>query len=275
MNTINKLHLIYFSPSGSTEKVVKKIASAISGLPVETHDLLRPASRKKRYDFGPNDLVIMGSMTAGKLFTLSEELFACLHGNNTPFIGVVTYGNTYYGIALKEMLKRAEGQGFLVAALAAFVARHSMDMSIAEGRPDSHDEEIMTDFGRKAWEKVQGGDYELHTQPQTSWTDWEMGRQVVAYREEHPDEPYALPRDCKAKTISDACIKCANCVRHCPVNAIDIEHKTFDLDKCIGCWACINRCPAHAITSTSKQVADIMASIGTAATIRLEPDLLF
>ena len=273
--SVNKLHLIYFSPSGSTEKVVRKIASAIPALPVETHNLLTPASRKNRYDFGPNDLVIMGSMTAGKLFTLSDELFACLHGDNTPFIGVITYGNTYYGIALKEMLKRAQGQGFCVAALGAFVSRHSMDTSIAEGRPDSRDEAIMTDFGHKAWEKVQSGDYELHTQPPTSWTDWELGRQVVAYREEHPDEPYALPKDCKAKAISDDCIKCGTCVRNCPVDAIDIEHKTFDLDKCIGCWGCINRCPKHAITSTSKQVADIMKSIGTAATARLEPDIFF
>ena len=102
-----------------------------------------------------------------------------------------------------------------------------------------------------------------------------MGRQVVAYREEHPDVPYALPTDCKAKAISDACIKCGACVRNCPVDAIDIEAKTFDVEKCIGCWACINRCPKHAITSTSKQVAEIMASIGQVATARLEPDLLF
>ena len=272
---ISKLHLVYFSPSGSTEKVVRKIASVIPGLPVETHNLLTSASRKHSCSFGPDDLVIMGSMTAGKLFTLSDELFACLHGNNTPFIGVITYGNTYYGIALKEMLKRAQGQGFKVAAMAAFVSRHSMDTSIAAGRPDAQDEAIMLDFGRKAWEKVQSGDYELHTQPATSWTEWEMGRQVVAYREEHPDEPYTLPRDCKAKAISDACIKCGTCVRNCPVDAIDIENKTFDVDKCIGCWGCINRCPKHAITSTSRQAADIMASIGTAATARLEPDILF
>lgn len=117
--SIQKVHLIYFSPSGSTEKVVRKIASSIQGLPVEKIDLLTSASRKKSYSFGPSDLVIMCSMTAGKLFTLSDELFACLHADNTPFIGAITFGNTYYGIALKEMLARASSQGF-----------------IAEGRPE-------------------------------------------------------------------------------------------------------------------------------------------
>ena len=129
--SITKLHLIYFSPSGSTEKVVRKIASAIPGLPVETIDLLKPAARRKHYTFGPEDLVIFGSMTAGKLFTLSDELFACLEAHDTPFIGVVTYGNTYYGIALKELQQRASHSGFRVAALAAFVCRHSMDTSIS------------------------------------------------------------------------------------------------------------------------------------------------
>ena len=45
--SINKLHLIYFSPSGSTEKVVKTIAKEFAGLPVETLDLLNSAKRRK------------------------------------------------------------------------------------------------------------------------------------------------------------------------------------------------------------------------------------
>ncbi len=231
---IRKLHLIYFSPSGSTEQIVKCVASGIEGLEVVTHDLLTSQSRKKHYVFGPDDLVIMGSMTAGKLFTLSDELFACLEGDNTPFVGVVTYGNGYYGIALNEMKKRAEGQDFKVIALGAFIARHSMKTDIAAGRPDAHDKEIMRDFGSKAYAKILAGDYELHTQPKTNWSSWETGNKVIAYREEHPEEPYALPSECKAKSISDACIKCGTCVKHCPVDAIDIEAKTFDVEKCIG-----------------------------------------
>lgn len=272
-NEIKKLHLVYFSPSGSTEKIVKTVASEIKGLEIETHDLLTSASREKKYTFGKNDLVIFGCMTAGKLFTLSDEIFECLEADGTPFIGVATFGNTYYGIALTEMLKRAENNGFKVAALAAFVARHSIDPAFAAERPDAKDVEIMKDFARRAYEKILSGDLTLHTLPKTNWSAWEMGNKVIAYREEHPDEAYALPPSYKTKEMSDACIKCGTCAKHCPVNAINIAKKTFDLDKCIGCWACINRCPVHAIKSTSKEMADIMKSISASASARLEPEL--
>ena len=272
-NEIKKLYLVYFSPSGSTEKIVKTVASEIQGLEVEKIDLLTSKSRKKKYTFTENDLVIFGCMTAGKLFTLSDEMFNCLEGNNTPFIGLVTYGNTYYGIALTEMLKRAENSGFKVAALGAFVARHSIDPNFAAERPDDKDKEIMKDFGRRAYEKVISGDLTLHTLPKTNWSTWETGNKVIAYREEHPDEPYSLPPSYKTKIITDDCIKCGTCARHCPVNAINIEQKTFDLEKCIGCWGCINRCPKHAIKSTSQEMADIMKNISASLSTRLEPEL--
>ena len=272
-DSIKKLHLIYFSPSGSTEKIVRCVASGIPGLPVEVHDLLTPASRKKEYAFDKDDLVIFGSMTAGKLFTLSDELFGCLKADGTPFIGIVSYGNGYYGIALTEMRKRAEAQGFKVAALGAFIAQHSITPAVAEGRPDARDEEIMKSFGLQAYEKIIGGDCALHQLPGTNWSSWEMGNKVIAYREEHPDEPYAIPPSYKAKAISDACIKCGTCVRHCPVDAIDIQTKTFDLEKCIGCWGCVNRCPKDAITSTSAEMAEIMKGFASASQKRLEPEV--
>ena len=59
---IKKLHLVYFSPSGTTEKTVRTIASGIDGLPVETHNLLPYESRRNTYKFGPEDCVIMGTM---------------------------------------------------------------------------------------------------------------------------------------------------------------------------------------------------------------------
>ena len=66
---IKSVHLVYFSPSGSTEKIVRKIASGIQGVEIKTHNLLPSSARKQQYVFGADDLVIYGSLSAGMLFT--------------------------------------------------------------------------------------------------------------------------------------------------------------------------------------------------------------
>ena len=49
---IKKLYLIYFSPSGSTEKIINAIASEIEGLPVERIDLLTSATDRSTTHLG-------------------------------------------------------------------------------------------------------------------------------------------------------------------------------------------------------------------------------
>ncbi|MDY2985626.1 MAG: hypothetical protein SOR75_09880 [Synergistes jonesii] len=82
--SIKCVHLVHFSPSGSTEKIIRKIASGIQGVEVKNHNLLPSAARKKQYVFGKEDLVIYGSLSAGMLFTKAEEIFGCLQGNDNP-----------------------------------------------------------------------------------------------------------------------------------------------------------------------------------------------
>lgn len=276
---MKKIHLAYFSPSGTTEKIVRGIADGIKDVfpnsPVEMIDLLNPKTRKDRHVFGSDELVVFGCMTAQKLFTLSDEMFASLEGHDTPMIGIVSYGNGFYGIALKELLKRATERGFLVAAAGAFPAQHSISSTIGPGRPDASDMETIRAFGRKAAEKIGSGDLNLHTQLQTNWSHIDEFNKIIAMRESQPDAPYVLPESYKTKEISDACIQCGICANYCPTEAIDVSRKSFDLNKCIGCWGCINRCPRHAIRSTSREMADIMTSFGSAFAEPLKPETFF
>ena len=232
--SIQKIHLVYFSPSGSSEKVIKKIASSIKeinkDISIENHDLLTPASRQKEYNFNEGDLVFFCTMTASLVLTKFDEIFGCLHGNGVPFVGVVTFSNTQFMkvILLEEIKSYAEKQGFKVAAMGAFPTAHSLTASLGnEGRPNADDEKLMADFGKRVYEKVSKGDYVLHDKIEagTSEADAEKVASYRAVENGHNVFPF------RAKKISDACIKCKTCVRHCPVDAIDIETKTFDLDK--------------------------------------------
>ena len=273
------LYLVYFSPSGSTEKIVKMIGEEIANLgefEIKKINLLHSANRKKTYHFTKDDLVVFGCMSAGKLFTLSDEMFACLKAENTPFIGLTTYGNAYYGIAIKEMNERAQNSGFSVISLGAFIARYSMLKGLADNRPDESDKQIIKNFAKQSYEKLLRGDLSLHDELKTGWGDWEMGKQVVAYREEHPEVPYTLPPEYKAKEITDDCIKCETCVKNCPTDAIDIENKVFDLDKCISCYSCVNRCPKGAIKAVPAQdMVQIITSFVADSQRRQEPSLFF
>ncbi len=270
-NEIKKVHLVYFSPSGSSEKVLKKIASGIN-LPVETHDLLTPASRQKEYNFDSSDLVFFCTMTASLVMTKFDEIFGCLHGNGAPFVGVVTFSNTQFMkvILLEEITKYAEKQGFKVSALGAFPTAHSLAASLGnEGRPNADDEKLMQEFGRKVYEKVSSGDYVVHGKINAPEADADK---IASYRSVE-DGHHVFPF--REKVISDACIKCKTCVRHCPVDAIDIENKTFDLDKCIGCWACINRCPKHAISPKGPEVPELVKKFSGAVKVPFEVEMVF
>ena len=57
----------------------------------------------------------------------------------------------------------------------------------------------------------------------------------------------------KAKINSLKCIKCANCYRGCPNDAI-YDSIIVDDKKCIGCGICLKKCPTEAISMIEKDV---------------------
>lgn len=61
------------------------------------------------------------------------------------------------------------------------------------------------------------------------------------------------PHISKAEINSSKCIKCANCYRNCPNDAI-YSSIIIDDKKCIGCGVCAKKCPSGAITMHDKDV---------------------
>ena len=105
---ISGIKAVYFSAVGNTRKVVEAIAIMLSdelGAAVETVDFTLPDARKSERTFGPEDLVIFGTPTyAGrvpnKVLPFVQTLF---HGQNTPAVSVVTFGNRNSDSSLTEL----------------------------------------------------------------------------------------------------------------------------------------------------------------------------
>ena len=61
------------------------------------------------------------------------------------------------------------------------------------------------------------------------------------------------PHITKAKINDSKCIKCGNCFRNCPNDAI-YSSIIIDEKKCIGCGSCLKKCPTGAISMLDKDV---------------------
>ena len=61
------------------------------------------------------------------------------------------------------------------------------------------------------------------------------------------------PHITKAKINESKCIKCGNCLRNCPNDAI-YSSIMIDEKKCIGCGICSKKCPTEAISMFDKDV---------------------
>ena len=57
----------------------------------------------------------------------------------------------------------------------------------------------------------------------------------------------------KAKIKESVCIKCGNCLRHCPNDAIFPSIMVND-KRCIGCGTCAKKCPTGAMTMYEKDI---------------------
>ncbi|MCH4887657.1 4Fe-4S dicluster domain-containing protein [Acidaminobacter sp. JC074] len=268
-----KLHLIYFSPSGTTKKTVKNIAEGMSLDEVEEIDMLDKCNREKSYEFDENDLVILGMMTGTRLYGLPEEIFNTLKGNNTPFVSVVMFGNGYYGNSLILMKREMESRGFKMVAGGAFIGQSSLNPNIASGRPDAKDKAIHLDFGHQIYDKVivnkkLSFDHSLSIDYSRDDT---FTKVKCALGTHTPGVSVVMPKFMNELSIGDKCVGCKKCEKRCPVGAIDIDSMTIDRDKCIMCAACINGCPVKAIQMESKKLKKMMTKLETTRSIRREP----
>ena len=217
---------IYFSPSGTTKKVVNQIASNFDSTS-EEYDLLNFNSDK---EFGQDDLVIFGlPIFAGRLPKTASERLAKIKGNDTPAIAVANYGNANIGDALLELGEILTENNFNIIGAGTTISHHSIFSNVAVGRPDESDIAKINEFSEKCKTKLESNELESIEIPGE--------KQGIELKQ----LPFAISCD---ETL---CAFCYDCVNVCPENAIpDDDPIDTNLDLCSRCTACISICPEDA-----------------------------
>lgn len=144
---MNELKLIYFSPTGTTHKVVMETARSID-LKSVSFDLTIKKDLKPVAKFAPNDFALFAiPVYYGRVPALFLKYLDLFSGNGTPAALVATYGCREYEDALLELKTEVEKRGFKVIGAAAFPAEHSIVNSIGARRPNKADLKEASEYG--------------------------------------------------------------------------------------------------------------------------------
>lgn len=239
---MKRLHVLYFSPTGGTEQIARLAAKELAArldLEPEFLDFTHPADRQSEHRFGPEDVLVMASpVYAGRLPNkLVPEYQTKVFGDSTPAVPICVFGNRSPDEALRELVLLLEGNGFRIAAAAAFAGRHAFSDKVGEGRPDGDDRAEIAAFAARTAEKLFGD-----VLPPLDMDRSEIGPYYTPLRTDG-----APARFLKAKPLTrwEKCCHCGACARACPMGSIDPATMEA-VGLCVKCQACVRRCTRKA-----------------------------
>jgi len=231
------VYSICFSPTGNTTRIMHALLGSNPHITSRFFDVTLSAHRQEfleafhSLECVPDYWVIGCPVYSGQIPTLVREVIKKLDGQHIPTIGLVTYGNKSYGIALEQLHYELRQRNFKVLALGAFVGEHSYSklFKVACQRPDEWDCLKTQAIGSALFAS---GYSELMTLPIRSKIDL-----IARLMPDSGPKPFVIP---------GLCVDCQVCVNHCPVNAIDPGSKRFKAGKaraqCISCMSCVKKC---------------------------------
>lgn len=240
-----RVNAMYFSATGTTEKVVNAIATSLAGTlggeaAITQIDFTLPAVRREAVSFSEEDLVVVGvPVYAGRVPNVLLDYLNALSGQGAWVVPVVLYGNRNYDDALIELTDILGDRGFQVVAGGAFVGEHSFSTILAQGRPDADDMRLIHQFADKIAAKV------MQEGPMNPVVVKGNRPYRAYYRPQNSEGVLVNIRKVTPKTNGE-CTDCKLCVSVCPMGSIDYDDVSLLKGICIKCGACIKICPAQA-----------------------------
>ncbi len=257
------LSLIYYSPTGTTKKIVKEIGQNM-GLELISENNIAENKTESIPKTSNNCLTIIGlPVYGGRIPITAIESLKKLQSNQSPVVIVVVYGNRDYDDSLLELKEIASNCGFKIVASAAFIGEHSFSSNekpIAKNRPDKQDLEKCRDFARMITEKLKDiKDINMLSEPDIPGN--------YPYKERNQ-----LPASIHPETDNDRCNQCGICVDSCPTNAITIQETVItNGELCTWCCACVNHCPEEARIFDNPTINAVKEKLFLNCSIRKEP----
>ena len=257
------LHLIFFSPTGTTQTTLDAIANGTGCKRGKTIDFTR-AAPERAISFSNADIVLIGMpVYSGRLPALGVERIQSIQGNGALAVPVVVYGNRHYDDALVELYDLCKTQGCCPVAAGAFLGEHSFstpELPLSAGRPDAADLQQANTFGAR-----------VGTLPRTA----RLGANALP-----GNRPYKVAKQPTGSATSvDAtkCTQCSACIEVCPTHGMHMTATAAeaDPDNCIWCMACERICPANARTLSHETVQASARKLHDLFSERREPEVFF
>ena len=217
---------IFFSPSGTSQKVADQIAGNFSQEKENCNLLIFNDKKELKAD---DVAIVVMPVFAGRIPKTASERLSKIKGNNTPAIAIANYGNANVGDALLELGEILTENNFSIIGAGTTVSHHSIFSNVAVGRPDASDIEKIDEFAKSCKSKLESG--------KTASIEIPGEKQGIELKQ----LPFVVSCD---ETL---CAFCYDCVTVCPEKAIpDDDPIDTDLDLCSRCTACISICPEDA-----------------------------
>ncbi|MGI6765606.1 MAG: 4Fe-4S binding protein [Lentihominibacter sp.] len=274
---MNNILLVYFSPTGTTKKILKAIVEGYNvkaSATVEEIDITvkkfgqtaETITRTVNEAISRADIVFFGApVHEDKLPPLYCEMAEGFISETVkPCVNVAVYGNVSTGIVQTHMKEMFKGRGFIPVASGSFIGEHSFThegLELAAGRPDEEDLAMAREFGGKIYDAVSSGI-----------------REVSLPKETLPLMSRVLPEGSAARFTKvpavdkNLCTSCGMCVYKCPSGAIDRTTYEIDEEKCIRCFACVRVCAVKARKVSLKNAVLVKKVLETAGGKRKEPE---
>lgn len=256
-------NLLYFSPTSTTQTIIKEIAKGIGKNVSSALDITKPEIRNLSAPEFVDDLVLIGApVYGGRLPKDAADYFKAIKTSGSLAVLIVVYGNREFEDALIELKNIAMDCGFIPLAAAAFIGEHSFsnnEFSIAMNRPDKKDLEKAFAFGKQIKNLLGQFKNPADLAPVDVPGNF-------PYKEGKQLGPLSFI------DVTDDCDSCGICITACPKNAIDETDTYATIEKdCIFCCACIKACPQQARIIKTGPIKDKAKWLSENYALRKEP----